>query len=124
MAEKNILAFFKSPEDAQNALKQLQSLKLVDSSINSIDGYPGEGSDHIDNPITGDFPGLGYLTLGGDFSDPNARILSAASVSASGMSSGGPDNQMTGRNILLTVVLDEADFEKARQIVMDSGAII
>jgi hypothetical protein len=124
MAGKNILAFFKSPEDAQNALKQLQSLKLTDSSINSIDGYPGEGIDHIDNPITGDFPGLGYLTLGGDFSDWDAGILAAASVSASGMSSGGPDNQMTGRNILLTVVVDEADFEKARQIVLDSGAII
>ncbi|MDF2648917.1 MAG: hypothetical protein K0Q73_4722, partial [Paenibacillus sp.] len=112
MTESSILAYFKSPEQAEAALARLQSLRIVDSSIDRIDGYPGEGSDPI-SVLNGDFPGLGALTLGGDFPDRNAGILAAASVSASGMSSGGPDNQVTGYDILLTVVLNKEDHEKA-----------
>lgn len=122
MSEKNLLAFFNSPEQAEKALSQIKGLRLIDSSIDRIDGYPGEGIDHIENPVTGDFPGLGYLTLGGDFSDRNAGILAAASVSASGMSSGGPDNRITGKDVLLTAVIDEADYEKALEIVRREGA--
>lgn len=124
MAEKNILAFFKSPEQAEEALTQLKSLRIVDTSIDRFDGYAGDGIDSITNPLTSDFPGLGYLTLGGDFLDRNAGILSAASVSASGMSSGGPENQVTGRDILLTVVVEEEDHEQAMRIVRDAGALI
>ncbi|MCU6712272.1 hypothetical protein M6D81_26575 [Paenibacillus sp. J5C_2022] len=124
MAEKNILAFFKSPEQAEAALSQLKSLRIVDSSINRFDGYPGDGSDHIANPITSNFSGLGYLTLGGDFSDPDASILASASVSASGMSSGGPDNEVTGRDIVLTVVVEEEDHDQAMAIVRNAGAMV
>lgn len=124
MAEKNILAFFKSPEQAEKALQQIKALKLVDSSIDRFDGYPGDGIDRIENPVTGDFPGLGYLTLGGDFPDRNAGILAAASVSASGMSSGGEDNEVTGRDILLTIVIEEEDFDKAMDIVKREGALV
>ncbi|GGG13174.1 hypothetical protein [Paenibacillus abyssi] len=124
MAEKNILAFFNSPEQAEQALSIMKNLSLVDSSIDRFDGYPGEGSDHIQNPITGNFQGLGYLTLGGDFPDRDEGILAAASVSASGMSSGGSDNETTGKDILLTVVVEEKDFEQAMQIVRDAGALV
>lgn len=124
MAEKNILAYFKSPEQAKKALEQMNSLKVVDSSIDRFDGYPGDGLEHIENPITSDFPGLGYLTLGGDFSDRNAGVLAAASVSASGMSSGGKDNEVTGRDILLTVVIEEEDFDRAMAIVQKEGALV
>jgi len=123
MAEKSILAYFKSPEQAKNALARMQSLRVTDSAIDRIDGYPGEGIDHIHNPITSDFHSLGYLTLGGDFPDRNAGILSAASVSASGFSAGSPENQVTGRDILLTVVIGEEDYEAAQQIVKEEGAL-
>ncbi|MFC5650638.1 hypothetical protein ACFPYJ_16195 [Paenibacillus solisilvae] len=124
MTEKSILAYFNSPDQAEEALTRLKSLRIVESSIDRFDGYPGEGSDHIDNPVTGDFPGLGYLTLGGDFSDEDAAILAAASVSASGMSSGGPENRVTGRDILLTVVVEESDHEEALQVVREAGALV
>ncbi|GGD63977.1 hypothetical protein [Paenibacillus nasutitermitis] len=123
MAERSILAYFKSPDQAEEALSQIKSLKVADSAVDRIDGYPGEGIDHIENPITGDFPGLGYLTLGGDFEDRDAGILAATSVSASGYSSGSPENRVTGYDILLTVVIDEADYEKALKIVQDAGAL-
>lgn len=124
MAERNLLAYFKSEEEAKDALARMQGLRMAASSIRRFDGYPGSGINHVDNPITGDFPGLGYLTLGGDFSDRNAGILAAASVSASGMSSGGPDNRVTGRDVLLTVVVDEADYDQAVQIASEGGATV
>jgi hypothetical protein len=123
VAERSILAYFKSPEQAKEALTKVKSLRLVDSSIDRFDGYPGEGSDHIENPLTSDFPGLGYLTLGGDFTDRNASIMAASSVSASGFSSGGLDNRMTGYDILLTLVLEEEDYDEALKIVHEVGAL-
>jgi hypothetical protein len=123
LAEKNILAFFKSPEEADRALKQMESLSIVDSSVRRVDGYPGEGA-AVNNPITGDIPSLGAMTLSGDFDDRNAGILAAASVSASGMSSGGPDNVVTGKDVLLTVVVQEQDHERALQIVREAGATV
>jgi hypothetical protein len=122
MAEKNILAFFKSPEEAEKALQQMQSLNVVDSSVRRVDGYPGDGAS-VNNPVTGDIPSLGAMTLSGDF-DRNAGILAAASVSASGMSSGGPDNVVTGKDVLLTVVVQEQDHDRALQIVRDAGATV
>ncbi|MCD9026127.1 hypothetical protein [Cohnella silvisoli] len=123
MAERSILAYFKSPEQAKEALTKVKSLRLVDSAIDRFDGYPGGGMDHIANPLTGGFPGLGYLTLGGDFTDRDASILAATSVSASGFSSGGPGNTVTGYDILLTLVLEEEDYDEALKIVQDAGAL-
>jgi len=40
------------------------------------------------------------------------------------MSSGGPDNRVSGRNILLTVVVDEADYEEVQRIVQNAGVNI
>lgn len=124
MADKNILAFFNSPEQAKEALEQLKGLNLIDTSINRISAYIGSGSDHVLNPITGNIPSLGYLTLGGDFYDREAGILAAASVSASGMSAGSPDNTVTGKDTLLTIVVDEADFEQALKTVREAGALV
>lgn len=123
MAERAILAYFKTPDEAERALERLKTLKLVDSRIERFDGMPGDGVNRIMNPITGDFDGLGSLTLSGDFDNRSAGILAATSVSASGYSSGGPSNRVTGRDILLTVIVEEQDFEKAQQIVDEAGAL-
>jgi hypothetical protein len=122
MSEKSILAYFNTPEQAQQALEKLKQLQLVDSAIDRFDGYPGEGVD-IDNAVNGDIPSLGALTLGGNFESRDAGILAAASVSASGYSSGGPDNRVSGRDILLTAIVQEEDYEQAKSIVQQSGAL-
>lgn len=126
MAERAILAYFNTPEQAEQALAKIKSLRLVDYAIDRFDGYSGTGIQQLDqlgNTITGDFRGLGYLTLGGDFDNPDAAVMAAASVSASGMSSGGPDNRVTGRDILLTAIVEEADYEQAWQFAKDAGAL-
>lgn len=125
MSERTLMAYFKTPWEAQQAVEKLKSLRLIEHSIDRFDGYPGEGAQHLDkieNPLSADFPGLGYLTLGGNFI-PDAGILAAVSVSASGYSSGGADNRVNGRDILLTAVVDEDDYDEAQQIVQDSGAL-
>lgn len=122
MSEKNILAYFHSPKQAEQALQQMKGLQIIDSQIDQISRFIGEGIDHIMNPITGDFQGLGQLTQDANFTSKNAAILAAADVTASGMSDGGQD-AVTGRNILLTVVIEESDFDTAMDIVKQHGGM-
>ena len=124
MAERNVLAYFRSEEEAKAALEKMSHLRIADSSIRRIDRYPGEQMHNIMNPVSGDFPGLGFLVHGTDFTNGSAGILAAADVSASGFSSGGPDNRVTGRDVLLTVVVAEQDYEQAVRIAMDGGAVV
>jgi hypothetical protein len=123
MSEKSILAYFNTPEQAQQALEQLQSLPLIDCEINRFDGMPGDGLDESTNIATGDTPGLGTLTLGGTFENPDAGILAATNVSASGYSSGSPDNRVSGRDILLTAIVEDVDYDRAQEIVRQFGAL-
>ncbi|NBD27149.1 hypothetical protein [Paenibacillus glycinis] len=126
MSERTVFAYFNTPDQAKEALEQLKSLKLVEYAIERIDGYAGPGIQSLDTlgaTVAGGFPGLGYLTLGGDFDGPDAGILAAASVSASGYSSGGPENRVTGRDIMLVAIVEEADYEEADRIVRDAGAL-
>jgi hypothetical protein len=123
MGQKNILAYFKSMDEAQGVKKKLQSLRVIDVSVDRIGKYPGEGVQQNTNPITGDFPNLGHLTLDADFDNQSAGILAAADVSASGFSDGGQGGP-TGRDVLLTAVVDEQTYDQAARIVQDGGGQI
>jgi hypothetical protein len=121
MTEKNILAYFKSREDAEGAAAKLRALRVEEISIDRFSRYPGEGVDRIMNPVTGGFASLGNLTLDADFSNKSAAILSAADVSASGMSVGGQGGP-TGFDVLLTAVVDDQVHHQALQVVKEAGA--
>lgn len=123
MAERSILAYFRSRDDAEFVVSRLRGLEFIDYSIDTFSRYPGDGVNRVMNPINSDFPSLGYLTLNADLPNTGAGILAAADVSASGMSDGG-DTVITGRNILLTVVLDETSYEKAISIIESGGGMI
>ncbi|MBW5448210.1 hypothetical protein GE107_19360 [Cohnella sp. CFH 77786] len=123
MTERSILAYFNTPDQAHKALEQLKQLRLVDSRIERFDGMPGDGIDVMTNPIRSHFDSLGELTLNGEFENRSAGILSAASVSASGYSSGGLENRVSGRDVLLTAIVEEEDYERAYNIVRESGAL-
>lgn len=123
MAEKNILAYFKSPEEAEGVSTKLKSLRAIDVSIDRFGRYPGDGVEEVMNPITGNIPSLGKLTLDADFAGRNASILAAADVSASGMSHGGQGGP-TGRDILLTAVVDEQVYAQAMQVIQDADGLV
>jgi hypothetical protein len=122
MPEKPIIAYFNSRNQANEALKQMKNeFEVIEATIDGFDGYPGEGIDP-DNPITGEIPSLSSLTLGGDF-NRDAGILAATSVDASGISSGGPDNIVSGVNVILSAVVQEENGEQAMKIAHDCGAV-
>ncbi len=120
--EKAVMVYFNTPDQANKALEQMKSeFEVIEAQVDRFDGYPGDGA-NPDNPITGDIPSLGSLTLGGDF-NRDSGILAAASASASGLSSGGPGNMVTGTDILLTAIVHEKDRQRAMDIAYDCGAL-
>ncbi len=122
MAEKNILAYFKSPEEAQSVQAKLEALRAVAIRIDRFNRYPGEGTDHVQHPITGDVGSLADMTMGANVSSRSAGILAAADPSASGMSDGGQD-ELAGRDILLTAVMPEEVHHQALQVIEQAGGI-
>lgn len=123
MAEKNILAYFHSEEEARGAEAKFKSLRAADTSVDRIRRFPGEGAAHTMNPVNGDFASLGNLTQGADFSNRSAGILAAADVTASGMSDGGSE-VITGRDILLTAVVDESIYDQAMSVIQEYGGLV
>lgn len=120
--EKAVIVYFNTPEQAQEALEKMKSeFEVIEARIDRFDGVPGDGADP-GNPITGNIPSLGSLTLGGDFSrDPG--ILAAASASASGLSAGGPGNMVSGTDIILTAIVRPENGQRAMDIAYECGAL-
>lgn len=123
MSEKTILAYFKAPKDAEQVERRLQALRVSDTSIDQVDRYPGDGVGRISNPITGNIESLNELTQDADFTTKSAAILAAADANASGMSDGGQGGP-TGRNYLLTVVVDESQHERALTLIERGGGLV
>lgn len=121
MAERTIVAYFKTPGEAEQAVDRMQSLRLTNHSIErNGGGYPDGGAPQAGNlefSLFAGFPGASYLALGSNFI-PSAGMLSAANISAGGYSSDGYTN---GRDLVLTATVDEEDYEQALQIVEESG---
>jgi hypothetical protein len=126
MSEQAILAYFHSPEQAEGAASKLRALRVGTIRIDRFSPYPSAGdmgAERIMNPITSDFPGLGSLTLNARFDSREAAIMAAADPSASGLSDGGYD-RVTGRDILLTAVVDEGIYEQALRVCEQSGGLV
>ncbi len=121
--KKNILAYFKSPEEAENAAAKLKSLSVADMQIDRFSRYPDGEMNSYFNPAAGDIRSLASMTLNADISNRSAGILASADVNASGLSDGGQGGP-TGRDVLLTVVVGEAEEAAARQIIADGGGMM
>ncbi|MDR0269002.1 hypothetical protein [Paenibacillus sp.] len=122
MAEKNILAYFKSPEEAEGVSKKLQTLRVVDMSIDRFSMYPDTDPYGAPN-LSGSMVSLSSVTYGNTLGGDSTNILAATNVAASGMSNGGQGGP-TGRDILLTVVVEEGSFDKAMKIIEDAGGFV
>ncbi|MFM1653516.1 hypothetical protein ACI7RC_15595 [Brevibacillus sp. B_LB10_24] len=116
MKERNILAGFRNEDAAHAAAKQLHAAGFDTVQVDVIGTYPGDGVEKVMNPISGDIPSLGSLTLGADFpTGRDASILAAADPAASGMSDGGQET--VGRSVLLTAVVPEDRADEAKAII-------
>lgn len=123
MSEKSILAYFKSPEEAEGVSKKLQSLRIVDMSMDRFSRYPDTSMYSTAGPLSGGLTTLSTATYASSFNGETSAILAASDPSASGMSDGGQGGP-TGRDILLTVVVDEESFDKAMRILEEAGGIV
>lgn len=122
MAERNILAYFKTPEQAEQAAAQLKSMGIGDVQVDRFSKYSGGSEDRLINPLTGQISSLSDLTLG-DISTRDIGVLTAADVSASGMSSGG-ETSVSGRDVLVAAIVDDAQYDQAVQIVRTGGGLV
>ncbi|MEK4512155.1 hypothetical protein EJP82_11900 [Paenibacillus anaericanus] len=123
MGEKNILAYFRSPEEAEVVAGKLNSLRAIDVSIDRFSRYPEEGYD-VMNSIAGSGSGLAATFLQQtSIGIPGAEILAAADPANSGMSHGGQGGP-TGHDILLTAVVDEEVHHQALQFIEEAGGLM
>ena len=123
MAERNILAYFQSPEQAEGARRKLQALRVIDVSIDRIGLASGADSEMAMDMIGTDVGGLGAAALGVAYANRSAAVMSAAHPDASGLSDQG-DESLAGKDILLTAVVDEEAYDKALRIVRDCRGMI
>lgn len=121
MAEKNILAYFKTLDQAEQVANQMKSMGISDVQIDQIHQYTEGTADQLMNPVTGHIGSLSDLTIG----DISGEVgpLTAADTSASGMSNGG-GSFVTGRDVLLAAIVDEAQFESLRDQIRSNGGLI
>lgn len=105
MTEKNILAYFKSPEEAEGVARKLSTLRVADLTIDRFQRYGAEAEHSA---------GITHFTAG---------IVEVADSSVSRLShdgEGGPN----GRDILLTVVVNDAIHHQALRIIEEAGGMV
>jgi hypothetical protein len=127
LAEKSIMAYFHSPDDAHRLLPKLKALGTIDVQVARIGQFQGGGVSETFNPLTGGFPGLSFLTLNNESPGIDEGILAATDVDASGLSAPRTEdgyydfNGVGNMDILLTVVIEEHSYEQAKRIVREGG---
>jgi len=99
MGEASILAWFHSPEQAEGIKRKLEALRASAVSVDRISRFPEDGY------------------------NIEAGILASADVTSSGMSDGGGE-PVDGRDILLTVVIDEARRDQALEVIRQAGGLV
>ncbi|GAX89102.1 hypothetical protein [Effusibacillus lacus] len=118
--EQAILASFADPDVAQKASNELKKMGINTVQIDRVSPYPGQPTQNLRNPITGNIPSLGELTLGMDaISSRDAGVLMAADPSASGYATTADD--VSGEDILLTAVVPKDKVEQAVQVIRSHG---
>lgn len=117
--EQAILASFADPDTARKASGELKKMGIDTVQIDRVSPYPGQPTQKLTNPLTGKIPSLGDLALGMDPSSRNAGVLMAADASASGYATTADD--VSGEDILLTVVCPKDQVEQAVQVIKSFG---
>lgn len=117
--ERYILAYFRAPEEAEGVSRKLQALRVEEVSIDRFSRFGGSGLQSGVNPVTGNLASMDSMTAASE----HTGILSASHTSGDGMSHGG-DGGPTGRNILLTVIVDSTIYDQALSLIEEAGGMI
>lgn len=117
LAEKTVLASFYSEPEAKDAVRRIRELGVETTQIDELDPYGGVPSRTRIPPISGNIPSLVNYTLGTSPGSKDADILLSADPAASGMADG--EDNVTGRNYLLTVLCAPALVEEVVAVIKD-----
>jgi N-acetylmuramoyl-L-alanine amidase len=124
MTEKGILAYFNDPAQAEGIAAKLKALRAIDVRVDRFSRYPGaEATEQIFDPSTGNIRSLATLTQDAALGNRDSGILIAADPAASGYSDGasGMEGGVTGKDILLTAVVDESMHQQALRVIQEGG---
>ena len=121
MAEKTVIAYFKTREDADSVATKLKSMRVQDVSVSEFGRYTGEAMVGPGFPAGGGTNSLAALTLNTSVSSNDAGILLAAHPGASGQSSG---ETVSGHNYVLSAVVEEDIHHQALSVVEESGGYL
>ncbi len=117
MRERTILASFYSEAEANKAAQQIHDQGVEVAQVDQLRAYAGPMPARRAFPISGHIPSLSSLTLNTEVSSRDWGILLAVDPAASGMSDG--QDNITGRNFLLTVVCPEDKVEDCVRIIKE-----
>lgn len=120
--ERSILAYFASGNDAGAAQEKLKSMGYENVQVDRVSKYGVNYDDEYNNPIMGRAEtntGLVLYSSNTDrLTDNDSRILMSSDPSVSGFAGGEPAG---GEAFLVTVVTDDAGFDKAEKVLKQHG---
>jgi len=116
--EKNVIAYFRTPEAAEDAAAKLRAMRATSVSVDRVSPYSGGPLHRTLNPAGGSFDGLAELVLDTEALTPGAGVLLAADPAASGL---GDSGEEVGRDFVLAAVVDAAVHERALRLVAQAG---
>jgi hypothetical protein len=124
MKERYILAYFNTPEQAKNIQQQLSSSPgITETSIDRIPLFQEPDISHSTNTISEAISRLTVLTTDTAPSQPDANVSTAAHSSASDISSSHSE-KIRGRDILLTVAVNESNYHETLQFIRTAGGLV
>lgn len=122
MAERHILAYFRSMSQAEGAKRKLQALRVPEIRIDTI-GVQSAWGDSGGHSITGRMTESGFDPYNSELDIKSESMMLAADPDMSGMSDRG-DQELMGNNILMTVTVDHQEDEKALSIIHEFGGVV
>lgn len=121
--QRSLLAFFAERRQAEQAAQELRDNGFATVQVDQVEAGSGEAADRINNPITGDVPGLANMVLGTDLAGRDEAVLLAADPNVSGMADGSRQETEPGRRVLVTVVAEEKEIPRAKAIINKHGGL-
>jgi hypothetical protein len=117
MRERTILASFYSEAEADRAAQKIHDLGVEVAQVDQLRAFAGPMPARKAFPISGQIPSLSSLTLNTEVPSRDWGVLLAVDPSASGMADG--QDNITGRNYLLTVICPEDKVEECVRIIKE-----
>ena len=123
MTEKDIIAYFKTPEDAESVEKKLLAMRAVDTTIERLGSGSGEWSIAAMGAMTVNFSSMANLTMGASPATSGPGILLATDSSISDMRDSDREDTVD-RDVRLTAIVDERMHEQAMRVIEEGGGRI